>query len=110
MLPIVLLTATGGLQLSVPKEVWRMIDDIYRHGMSERDLFLKYNYARFRSARIQEKLSGRRPTMKQQQEFLKWHGLAHEYRKQIAETNLALVLAMAKRTRMHGQDRCQTAR
>lgn len=70
----------------------------------ERDLFLKYNYARFRSARIQEKLSGRRPTMKQQEEFLKWHGLAHEYRKQIAETNLALVLAMAKRTRMHDGD------
>jgi RNA polymerase sigma factor (sigma-70 family) len=70
----------------------------------ERDLFLKYNFARFRASRIQEKVSGRRPTKKQRQDFLKWHGLAHEYRKQIAETNLALVLAMAKRTRMNDGD------
>jgi phosphatidylinositol-bisphosphatase len=36
-------SSTPGLQLSVPKELWRMVDDIYRHGMSstDRDLFIK---------------------------------------------------------------------
>jgi len=70
----------------------------------ERDLFLKFNYARFRTARVQEKTSGRRPTKRQRDELLKWHRVAHEFRKQIAETNIALVLAMAKRTRMHDGD------
>jgi RNA polymerase sigma factor (sigma-70 family) len=66
----------------------------------ERTLFLKFNYARFMISRIQSKLDGRLPDMETKQEILAWNATATQYREQIAETNLALVLAMAKRTRM----------
>jgi hypothetical protein len=46
----------------------------------------------------------RQPTGEQATEILKWYRLADRIREQIAETNLALVLAMAKRTRMSEVD------
>ena len=66
----------------------------------ERVLFLKFNFARFSICRIQTKLDGRLPDLETKRELLKWHTIATKYREQIAETNLALVLAMAKRSRM----------
>jgi len=70
----------------------------------ERALFLKFNFARFRLKQIQDKLEGRIPTNKVKREVLQWHRIAGRYREQIAESNLALVLAMAKRTRMSDVD------
>ena len=67
-------------------------------------LFLKMNYARFRIREIQDVLGNSRPELSQAREILKWFKIAEKYRKQIAETNLALVLAMAKRTRMNELD------
>ncbi|MEE2896319.1 MAG: sigma-70 family RNA polymerase sigma factor [Planctomycetota bacterium] len=66
----------------------------------ERVLFLKYNYARHRMRGIQIELDGRRPDLETAREILRWHAVADQYREQIAETNLALVLAMAKRVRI----------
>lgn len=66
----------------------------------ERILFLKFNYARFRMRRIQESLGNRRPGLSEARDLLRWFGVAEGYREQIAETNLALVLAMAKRVRI----------
>jgi RNA polymerase primary sigma factor len=45
-----------------------------------------------------------RVTAAQAHELLAWHRRAEAYRDQIAQTNLALVLAMAKRTRMSEVD------
>ena len=74
-------------------------------GEQERVLFLQYNYARFRVAQLQPQIGpGGRPTDEQAQELLRWYRTAVTYREQIAETNLALVLAMAKRTRMSEVD------
>jgi len=73
-------------------------------GQQERILFLKFNYARHRIRMIQEKLGNARPDLKKGREILKWYEIANRYRQQIAETNLALVLAMAKRTRMSEVD------
>ncbi|NNM24545.1 MAG: hypothetical protein HKO59_00945, partial [Phycisphaerales bacterium] len=70
----------------------------------ERVLFLQYNYARFRVSRLQAEIGASGPTDEQAQELLRWHRTAVGYREQIAETNLALVLAMAKRTRMSEVD------
>lgn len=70
----------------------------------ERVLFLKFNFARFKLSCIQEKLDGRLPSDAVKRELLRWHGIATRYREQIAETNLALVLAMAKRSRMSDVD------
>ena len=70
----------------------------------ERVLFLQYNYARFRISEIQKSLGPSGPADEQAHEILRWHRIAVRYREQIAETNLALVLAMAKRTRMSEVD------
>jgi RNA polymerase sigma factor (sigma-70 family) len=70
----------------------------------ERVLFLQYNYARHRVSELQLEVGLSEPTEDQAREILKWYRIASEYRVQIAETNLALVLAMAKRTRMSEVD------
>jgi len=71
----------------------------------ERALFLQFNYCRCRVAQLREQLKDQEsiPTDKAR-ELLYWHRHAERYRDQIAQTNLALVLAMAKRTRMNEVD------
>lgn len=73
-------------------------------GAQERVLFLQYNYARFRVSEMQKRLEGALPDVATAREILRWNRIAKRYREQIAETNLALVLAMAKRTRMSEVD------
>jgi len=70
----------------------------------ERVLFLQYNYARHRIAELQREIGSTEPTEEQAKEILRWYRVAQSYLEQIAETNLALVLAMAKRTRMSEVD------
>jgi len=67
-------------------------------------IFLQYNYSRFYLQKLKNKLGNRFPSDEVARELLYWDGVAHKYREQIAETNLALVLAMAKRTRMNEVD------
>jgi RNA polymerase sigma factor (sigma-70 family) len=73
-------------------------------GAQEKVLFLQYNYARHRVGQLQQDIGDREPTEEQARDVLKWYRTARRYREQIAETNLALVLAMAKRTRMSEVD------
>lgn len=76
-------------------------------GAQEKVLFHQFNYARFRVARLQEEIwesETRKPTPDQAHEILRWYRRSEKIREQIAETNLALVLAMAKRTRMSEVD------
>jgi RNA polymerase primary sigma factor len=73
-------------------------------GAQERILFLKYNFARRSVWVVQEAIAGGAPTVDQARTMLKWYRTAKTYRQQIAETNLALVLAMAKRVRMSEVD------
>lgn len=71
----------------------------------ERTLFKQYNYARFRVCRLRDELQAADaidPTVART--MLRWYRKADRYRQQIANTNLALVLAMAKRTRMNEVD------
>lgn len=70
----------------------------------ERILFLQYNFARFRVSELQKEVGLDEPNEDQAREMLHWYRIAQAYREQIAETNLALVLAMAKRTRMSEVD------
>jgi hypothetical protein len=64
-------------------------------GAQERILFMKYNFARFSISEIQKRAASRPVTLEEARQLLRWHGTAHKYREQLAETNLALVLAMA---------------
>jgi len=76
-------------------------------GAQEKILFHQFNYARYRIWSIQQevwKSESRLPEPEQAQDVLRWHRIADRIREQIAETNLALVLAMAKRTRMSEVD------
>ena len=73
----------------------------------ERVLFLQYNYARHCIWGLQQevwKTPDRTPTDEQARQLLGWATIANRLREQIANTNLALVLAMAKRTRMSEVD------
>jgi len=76
-------------------------------GAEEKVLFHQFNYARYRIWNIQEEIgksTTKLPTADQAEEVLRWYRIADRIREQIAETNLALVLAMAKRTRMSEVD------
>lgn len=73
-------------------------------GAQERILFMKYNFARFSISEIQKRAASRALTLAEAREVLKWHAIAGRYREQLAETNLALVLAMAKRVRLSEVD------
>lgn len=76
-------------------------------GAEEKVLFHQFNYARFRVAELQNVVwqsDERKPTAEQADEILRWYRRSEVIREQIAETNLALVLAMAKRTRMSEVD------
>jgi len=81
----------------------------------ERVLFHQFNYAKFRISKIQEELgmeadpSGApgqgqpasiEPTGAQIREMLRWHRKVEDLRTQIAESNVGLVIAMARRTRI----------
>ncbi|MCC6661931.1 MAG: sigma-70 family RNA polymerase sigma factor [Phycisphaerales bacterium] len=76
-------------------------------GAEERVLFYQFNYARYRVWKLQEDVgesASKKPTPEQATDILRWYRRADIIREQIAETNLALVLAMAKRTRMSEVD------
>ena len=82
----------------------RNVGSVLLTGAEERVLFLQYNYARHRVREMQLEVGLNDPTPEQARELLKWYQIAIGYREQIAQTNLALVLAMAKRTRMSEVD------
>lgn len=76
-------------------------------GAEERVLFHQFNFARHCIWKIQQEVwasPSRKVTDEQADHILKWYRMADRIREQIAETNLALVLAMAKRTRMSEVD------
>jgi RNA polymerase primary sigma factor len=70
----------------------------------ERHLFLQFNYCRYRVVRLKTEVGDGPVTGRQAREILHWFERAEGYRDQLAQTNLALVLAMAKRTRMSEVD------
>ena len=76
-------------------------------GAQEKVLFHQFNDARFRIWQLQKVVwesPTRKPDITTAQQILRWYRKADLIRTQIANTNLALVLAMAKRTRMSEVD------
>ena len=65
----------------------------------EAHLFLQYNYARYRLASLLEQQT-HEPTVDRAVEMTRWYGRALEKRSSLVRANMALVLAMAKRTRI----------
>ena len=65
----------------------------------ERVLFLQYNYARYRLEILRQEIGEDRPRDAQVRQVFDWYERSRMLRTHIAESNLALVLAMAKRSR-----------
>ena len=69
----------------------------------EAQLFLRYNYARYRLAGlVAQQLS--RATLARARQMVRWYQRAMRTRADLVRANLALVLAMAKRTRIPNVD------
>ena len=103
-----------GLDISPAKVGWYhpMVDDLATMSAptssllttaQERHAFLRYNYARMRVKKAARKFL-RAPGRKSAREIAFWQRRTRETRDIIAGANLALVLAMAKRTRMTDVD------
>jgi RNA polymerase sigma factor (sigma-70 family) len=69
----------------------------------EKHLFLRYNYARLRAQAVVKKFKTH-PGKGCAKEIVRWYGRVKATREIITQANLALVLAMAKRTRMSEVD------
>ena len=93
--------STGGKQV---ERKAKKADSVLLSAAQERVIFLQYNYARFRVRQLQDALNDSAPSIDQAREMLRWHGMAKGFRAQIAEINLALVLAMAKRVPLGESD------
>jgi RNA polymerase primary sigma factor len=75
-----------------------------RAALSARDearLFLQYNYARYRLAALIE-VQGRRRSAVRARQMVLWYQRVMDLQAKLVGANMALVLAMAKRTRIRG--------
>jgi RNA polymerase sigma factor (sigma-70 family) len=70
----------------------------------ERMMFLRFNFAKRRLVRLQKHIRRDGLTRELGEQFLEWHRRFEHYREYLVRTNLALVLAMAKRTRLGDVD------
>ena len=70
----------------------------------ERIMFLRFNYSKLRLCKLQRLIKKNGLTRKRAEEVLEWHRRFEHFREYLVRTNLALVLAMAKRTRLGDVD------
>jgi len=70
----------------------------------EHHLFLRLNYCRYRVMRILRGFRGKRLTAEAARDLLQWECCSERTRSDIVRLNVALVLAMAKRTKLTGVD------
>jgi RNA polymerase primary sigma factor len=70
----------------------------------ERLMFLRFNYSKLRLQRLQKRIRAEGLTLESAKLFLEWHRKFEHFREYLVRTNLALVLAMAKRTRLGDVD------
>jgi RNA polymerase sigma factor (sigma-70 family) len=70
----------------------------------ERLMFYRFNYCKLRLARLQRAFNADAMPVESAAEFLQWHRKFEHFREFLVRTNLALVLAMAKRSRMGDVD------
>ena len=70
----------------------------------ERVMFFRYNYCKLRLSRLQKQVKRDGLTKEIANQVIEWHRRFEHYREYLTRTNLALVLAMAKRTRLGDVD------
>ena len=101
-----------GAEAALPLVSWYQPtrDDAFEGGVTgapqlmkapeERLMFLRFNYAKLRLSQLQRKVKRDGLTKDIANEVIEWHRRFEHYREYLTRTNLALVLAMAKRTRL----------
>jgi RNA polymerase primary sigma factor len=72
-------------------------------GAQEKELFFRYNYARYRLAELTE-LQLAKPLLTRAREMVRWMTRVLELRATLTTANLPLVIAMAKRSRVPNVD------
>jgi RNA polymerase primary sigma factor len=70
----------------------------------EQIMFLRFNFAKLKLTRLQRRIQRDGLTRDLAEQFLEWHRRFEHFREYLVRTNLALVLAMAKRTRLGDVD------
>jgi RNA polymerase primary sigma factor len=70
----------------------------------ERLMFQRFNYAKLRLSKLQKKIHQDGLTRDLAEQVIEWHRRFEHFREYLVRTNLALVLAMAKRTRLGDVD------
>jgi RNA polymerase sigma factor (sigma-70 family) len=70
----------------------------------EAELFLRFNYCRYRMMKILKAHAGKRLTAAATRTLLKWDQAALDVRDEIVQANLGLVPAMVERSRLTGVD------
>jgi RNA polymerase sigma factor (sigma-70 family) len=70
----------------------------------ERLMFYRFNYCKMKLSQLKRKFKLEGMTLEPAKEFLEWHRKFEHFREYLVRTNLALVLAMAKRTRLGEAD------
>jgi len=98
---------TQEIEVSAWTHFPEVADDVEHHsvrrprlkGDQEATLFLRYNYARYRLAKLLAS-QRRRKTLSRAREMIAWYLRAQDAQGKLVRANMALVLAMAKRTRI----------
>jgi len=70
----------------------------------EKLMFLRFNYAKHKLTLLQAKIKKNGLTRASAEELVEWHRRFEHFREYLVRTNLALVLAMAKRVRLGDVD------
>ena len=73
-------------------------------GAEEKLMFLRFNFAKRKLNKLQAKAKREGLTKELAEELVEWHRRFEHFREYLVRTNLALVLAMAKRTRLGDVD------
>ena len=73
-------------------------------GAEERTMFLRFNYSKMRLSKLKAKIEKEGLNRQLAEEFVEWHRKFEHFREFLVRTNLALVLAMAKRSRLGDTD------
>ncbi len=73
-------------------------------GDEEKLMFLRFNYSKLKLSKLQKKIAKEGLTRQTAEEFVEWHRKFNHFREFLVRTNLALVLAMAKRSRLGDTD------
>jgi RNA polymerase primary sigma factor len=102
----------GGVEPALPLTSWyqptrdEAIDETMKHapqlmkGVEEKLMFQRFNFCKRRLTQLQKIIKRDGLTRDTAEKFLEWHRRFEHFREYLVRTNLALVLAMAKRTRL----------